>query len=79
MWESYRVYFWRVMDALFRQADEYDGTCPPFVTIPEPADEFQREQITQTIEWSARQAFNPNTIAIRFEQRAGCADWRMDL
>jgi hypothetical protein len=67
MWESYRVYFWRVMDALFRKADEYEGTCPPFVTIPQPADEYQRELITQTIEWWARRAFNVPTIVIRFE------------
>jgi hypothetical protein len=67
-WESYRVYFWRVMDGLFRQADERGGRPPPFVTIPEPADEFQREQITQTIEWWARQAFDLSAIEIRIAQ-----------
>ena len=70
-WEAYRVYFWRVMDGLFRQADEHGGRPPPFVTIPEPADENQREQITQTIEWWARQAFNLPTIEIRIEQSQG--------
>jgi hypothetical protein len=66
--EAYRPYFWRVMDGLFRQVDERGGTCPPFITIPEPADDYQREHITQTIEWWARQAFNLPTIEIRTYQ-----------
>jgi hypothetical protein len=73
-WELYRVYFWRVMDGLFRQADERGGTCPPFITIPEPADKYQREQITQTIAWWARQAFNLPAIEIRIEHGQGRAD-----
>ena len=74
LWEAYRVYFWRVMDTLFQQADAYVGACPPFVTIPKPADEFQRKQITQTIEWWARQAFNLRAIEIRIEQGQGHTD-----
>jgi hypothetical protein len=66
--EAYRPYFWRVMDGLFRQVDERGGTCPPFITIPEPADDYQREHITQTIKWWARQAFNLPTIEIRIDQ-----------
>jgi hypothetical protein len=71
-WDAYRVYFWRVMDGLCRQVDEHGGTCPPFITIPEPADEFQREHITQTVEWWARQAFNLPTIEIRTDQGQRC-------
>ena len=70
-WEQYRAYFWRVMDSLFQQVDERGGECPPFITIPEPADEFQRERITETIEWWARQAFNLPTIEIRTDQGQG--------
>jgi hypothetical protein len=66
--EAYRPYFWRVMDGLFRQVDARGGTCPPFIAIPEPADDYQREHITQTIEWWARQAFNLPTIEIRTDQ-----------
>ena len=73
-WEAYRVYFWRVMDRVFLQADEHSGAPPPFVTIPEPADEFQREHITQTIEWGARQALNLSAIEIRIEQGQGRTD-----
>jgi len=62
------------MDGLFRQADEHGGTCPPFITIPEPADEYQREQITQTIAWWARQAFNLPVIEVRIEQGHRRAD-----
>jgi hypothetical protein len=66
--DAYRPYFWRVMDGVFRQVDEGGGTCPSFITIPEPADDYQREHITQTIEWWARQAFNLPTIEIRTDQ-----------
>ena len=70
-WEAYRVFFWRVMDGLFRQVDDHGGACPRFITIPEPADNSQREQITQTIEWWARQAFNLPTIEIHIDQVRG--------
>lgn len=66
-WESYRVYFWRVMDSLFRQVDAHGGTCPPYITIPKPADEFQRGHVMQTIDWWARQAFDLPTIEVRTE------------
>ena len=73
-WEPYRAYFWCVMDSLFRQVDEHGGKCPPFITIPEPANEFQREHITQAIEWWARQAFNLPTIEIRNHEDQGRTD-----
>jgi len=67
--EAYRAYFWRVMHDLYRQVDASGGACPRFVTIPKPADDYQRDQITETIEWWARQAFGLSTIEIRTDQR----------
>lgn len=64
---KFRAYVARVIDCLAHQVVETGGVCPPFVTIPEPADEQQSEYICILIRKWALERFGVPTIKVRIE------------
>lgn len=66
--EAYRRYFWRVMRRLYRQVAAHGDACPPFLTIPKPADAYQEVRIKHDIEWWAGMSFARPDIEVRTNQ-----------
>ena len=61
------AYMKRVMFSLAYQVAEIGGACPPFVTIPEPADAEQSDYVSFFVQQWARERFDAPRIEVRLE------------